>query len=119
MGDRGVISIYGMNVVDRDLPTIDRLLIRAKTTTRTVCIQRITFVPLQYMDGTLVFLDSRGGPQHTLTVQARQKPSSGRRLFYLDFGPRGWPLTLGADLILGVVGGAVGRLHIEAFQRGK
>ena len=114
-----VIPIYGMNIVDRDLPTINTLLVQAKSATRIICVQRITFVPIQYLDGTLSFLDSATGKSIGNLVIPSSGPSLGRNMFYQDFGPRGTPLTLGANLVLGVTGGAVGRLHIEAFQKGR
>jgi len=114
-----VIPIYGMNIVDEDLPTIDTLLIAAKSATRVICVQRITFVPIQYFDATLSFIDTVTNKSIGNIVVPASGPSLGRNMYYLDFGPRGTPLSAGANLILGVTGGAVGRLHIEAFQKGR
>jgi len=114
-----VIPIYGMNIVDKDLPTVNNILITAKSSTRTICIQRVTFVPIQYLDGTLSLVDSITGEAIANLVIPSSGPSLGRNMYYEDFGPRGTPLTTGANLILGVTGGAVGRLHIEAFQKGR
>ena len=114
-----VIPIYGMNIVDKDLPTVDPLLVKAKSATRVVCVQRITFVPIQYLDATLSFIDSISNKSIGNLVVPSSGPSLGRNMFYLDFGPRGTALSTGANLILGVTGGAVGRLHVEAFQKGR
>lgn len=114
-----VIPIYGMNIVDIDLPAVNNILIQAKSATRVICVQRITFVPIQYFDATLSFVDTVTNKSIGNIVVPSSGPSLGRNMYYLDFGPRGTPLSVGANLILGVTGGAVGRLHIEAFQKGQ
>lgn len=114
-----VIPIYGMNIVDWDLPSVNTLLIQAKSATRVVCVQRITFVPIQYIDGVLHFIDSVTNKDIAVITVPSTAPSLGRNMFYVDFGPRGTGLSTGANLILGTTGGAVGRLHIEAFQKGQ
>ena len=118
--------IYGASNADIDLPTILPLL-TAKSATRIIRVQRIMFAPTIYAPsvysaGVISFVDSISGLSiGTLTIPGTA-PSSGFDMFQLDFGPKGTPLTVGANLLLGVItpGSApTGRLHIDAYQAGR
>lgn len=112
--------IYGGNVVDRDLPTVEPLLIEADSATKRICLLEATFAPSTYVAGVLALIDSETGRAiGTLTIpEGGPGVVEGANQYTLDFGPSGTKLTAGADLLLSIVsGGVVGRLHIEACQK--
>ena len=111
---------YGGDVVDKDLPLADPVLIAADSATKRVCVLEIEFTPSTYTACVLAFIDSLTDQRiGTLTLPA-DGPGvvEGSNQFTLTFGPSGTKLSAGADLLLGVVSGsATGRLHIEACQK--
>ena len=121
-GDYGRFQpIYGMSIVDTDLPIVPTALITAKSPARTVCVQKVVFVPSVYVASVLSFVDSVTGVSiGSFSIPANQQTlGDGSDTFVLDFGPTGTKLSLGANLTFTVTAnGAAGRLHIEAYQKG-
>lgn len=121
-GDYGRFQpIYGMSIVDVDLPQIPSLLITAKSPARTICVQKIVYMPSTYVASILSFIDSVTGVSIGSFSIPASEPNVGDAsdMFSLDFGPTGTKLSLGAGLTFSVtVNGAAGRLHIEAYQKG-
>lgn len=115
------VPVYGMSITDVDLPTANPILIAAKSPSRIVTVQRITFVPAVYVQATLTFSDSVTGTIiGTFDVPAT-KPQAGDSsdMLFLEYGPTGTKLAAGSNLLIGVTAnGASGRLHIEAYQKG-
>lgn len=114
-----VQSAYGLSVVDIDLPTLS-ILILAKSATRIVCVQRITFTPTVYSGTTITFVDSvtlKSIGRLDVPLVPPSATDNGSHGMYLDWGPTGTKLSIGANLIIG--GNGNGRLHIEAYQKGR
>ena len=109
---------YGGSIVDRQLPTVDPVLIYAKSTVHRIAVQEIAFSPSAYVASVLSFLDSRTGESiGSLSVPAVRPDRDGT--FTLWLGDAGTKLSAGANLILATTNGAAGRLNIAAFQRGR
>ena len=121
-GDYGRFQpIYGMSIVDVDLPLIPTVLITAKSAARTVCVQKIVFVPTTYVASVLSFVDTVTGVSiGSFSIPAFELATGANAdTFILDLGPTGTKLSLGASLTFTVsVNGVAGRLHIEAYQKG-
>lgn len=117
-GDYGRFQpIYGLSLVDVDLPTVQPILIQAKGPLRKITVQRIVFSPTVYVTATMTFLDNvTGAVIATFSIPNVQPQDV--LAYMVDFGPTGTTLAAGSHLQLGVVGGAAGRLHIEAYQKG-
>jgi hypothetical protein len=121
-GDYGRFQpIYGLSIVDLDLPTAQTAVVTAKGPARKVTVQRITYVPSTYAQATISFVDSLTGVVVGSFDVPATKPQTGdgTDMLYLDWGPTGTQLSAGANLNLGVTAnGAAGRLHIESYQKG-
>lgn len=113
-----VYRTYGGSVVDLNLPLVTSVLIAAKSTTTKICVQRIVFVPTTYIASVLTFLDSLTGVK-VAQITVPDSAVNQDDLWPVDFGERGTPLSAGASLVLGTTNGAVGRLHIDAYQKGR
>ena len=114
--------IYGGSCVDVTIPPILPLIL-AKGANRTIYVQRILVTPYVYDAINLTFVDSiTGVPIGAIAVAVNPaQPGEGSNFLYLDFGPKGVPLTMGANLLLGDVPASTNlqaRIHIESFQTG-
>jgi hypothetical protein len=114
--------IYGMSVIDIDLPVGSPILQVAKSPTRKITVQKIMFAPSVYAVSTLTFVDSISGVVICTLAVPSMPPNTGdgSNTIFADFGPKGTQLTAGASLLLGVTppASAAGRLHIECYQAG-
>jgi hypothetical protein len=118
-GDYGRFQpIYGMSIVDTDVPGSISPLITAKAPNRIVTVQKIVFSPSVWTGTILSFLDSvtliQIGSLSIPTVEPAV--GDGNDMLFLDFGPTGTQLAPGSNLLMGGTG--TGRLHIEAYQKG-
>jgi hypothetical protein len=84
-------------------------------------IQKVTLSPTTYAAQTLTFQDTAGTPVKLglISVPATAPTTGGQSAQYLiDFGPRGFAMTLGKNLdIIVSAAGIGGLLHIEAYQK--
>lgn len=108
-----IFRVYGRSGADLDLPSVTPVLIAAASATKRIRVLFISFTPSSSATtGTLTFLDSLTGKAiGALTVS----PTTANQLA-LDFGQAGIKLSPGAHLLLGITGGAIGRLHVDAVQ---
>jgi hypothetical protein len=101
-------------------------LITVTGSTRRLNIQRITLLPTTFAAGNLTFgeVSSGSGVFAVLAQPAAVYTPTGAALQYggnqapsIDFGPKGWPLTAGANLFMvrSATGSAAG-LIIEAYE---
>jgi hypothetical protein len=117
-GDYGRFQpIYGMSIVDVDLPQVGPL-ITAKAANRSIAVQRIQFEPSTWNGATLSFYDSVTLVQIASLYVPTVEPTIGDASSSLnvDLGPTGTKLAPGSNLAMS--GSATGRLHIEAYQKG-
>ena len=103
-------------------PTIDSVVIRARSSAHTIYMQKVVYSPSAVIvPGTvLAFLDSiTGASIGLITVMPA---SVAQPPYVIDYGvgdsiTSGVPLTKGANLIMSILaGGMTGRLHVKAYQ---
>jgi hypothetical protein len=112
--------IYGMKKTKVTLPLINLVVLLAKSPVNAINVQRISFAPSAYMFGIIQFIDSISGfviAQMTVPASA-PSVGDGSSAIYIDFGPNGDALTIGANLIVAAFPGAAGNLTIQSFQSG-
>jgi hypothetical protein len=98
-------------------PSIDSILVTAKSTRQRIYVQSITYTPTSYVAGTVLnFLDSLTGV--SIGQISIVPVTVGYTMQYpLDFGDTGIALSLGANLKLAVAsGGVIGRMLVKAYQ---
>ncbi len=111
-------TFFASKVTDLAIAALDnpgtRTLITPRSANERIYVQRITAYPSTYSVTTLTFQDGSGVGIGQILV-----PATGPLgLSVLEFGPTGTPLTLGATLVVVVVGGPlVCRIHIEAYEK--
>ncbi len=111
-------AIYGGSNADVTVPAVTPILVTVTATTKRIYVLQIKFTPTTYANATLKFLDSLTGASiGSLTIPPVANASGTSDQFILDFSPAGTPLSVGANLLLGVTGGAAGRLHVDAVQK--
>lgn len=101
-------------------------LITVTGATRRLNIQRITLAPTTFAAGNLTFGEVSSGsgvfavlaqPAAVYTPTGAAVNYGGTQLPVLDFGPKGWPLTAGANLFMvRSATGSAGTLIIEAYE---
>lgn len=96
-------------------------VVSVKSANHQLFIQRITFSPTTYAAKTWTFQDSAGTPIPAgfMSIPASAPTTGGfSDQYILDFGPEGYPLTVGKDLnLIMSAAGAAGSLHIEAYEK--
>lgn len=112
--------IYGLNVLDVDVPAVNDNVVVAKGPARIIVLVRVWFAPSSYAAATLTLSDSvTGKAVATITVPASApQVGDGASSDYIEYGANDTALSPGANLVLGVSGTAAGRLHLETVQKG-
>lgn len=115
---------HGAVIVDYDVTILQSqtaVLVTPRNVNQQVYLQSVRFFPKAYPAApvTISVTDSTGLVVGTLTVPAAAPGLGGvSGEMYLDYGPTGSPLTLGATLsCVFSAPGLSGRLHIEGYQR--
>lgn len=96
-------------------------IISAKSANHQLFIQKITISITTYSAKTWTFNDSAGTPvpvaHISIPAAAVALPSESGDITF-DFGPKGFALTLGKNLLLDMsAAGAAGIIHIEAYEK--
>jgi hypothetical protein len=125
-----VQRIYGIQLVDIDLPYASNAVVVNKgsnvnaqgaTVQRSICVQKIRYTPSTWAQSTLTFSDSLTNTVIGIIWVPAAAPQIGDSSDEMDleWGPGGTKLSPGANLNLAVsANGAIGRLHIESYQKG-
>lgn len=95
-------------------------VIAPKSANHQLFIQKITLSITTHFDGTITFDDDGAGPPIAAYTDEATPAATGQGMVPIvwDFGPKGRPLTLGANLDIGQsAAGIVGIVHIEAYER--
>ena len=105
---------YNRGLVAADSGTLGNVL-AVRNANHTIYVQAIEFACSTGGAFTLTFQDDAGTP----VVIARTKATAVQGESYLfDFGPEGFPLTVGTNLDIVIsAGGLAGGIHIEGYQR--
>lgn len=101
--------------------TDDTTLITVKSANHRIYVQKIAINISTYAAKTWQFEDSAGTPVPVANISipaaATALPSESGTIVY-DFGPKGFPLTVGKNLVLNVSAtGAAGQVHVEAYEK--
>lgn len=101
--------------------TDDTTLITAKSVAHQIFVQKISVNISTYSAKTWQFEDSAGTavPIANLSIPAAAVAlNSESSTIVYDFGPKGFPLTVGKNLVLNVsAAGAAGQIHVEAYEK--
>jgi hypothetical protein len=95
-------------------------VVAPKTANHQLFIQRITISITTHFDATMTFDDDGSGPPIAAYIDEATAATSGQGQVpvVIDFGPKGRPLTVGANLDIDQsAAGIVGVVHIEAYER--
>lgn len=95
-------------------------VIAPKSANHQLWIQKITLSITTHFDGTITFDDDGAGPAIAVYTDELTPATTGEGHVPIvwDFGPKGRPLTLGANLDIGqAAAGIVGVVHIEAYEK--
>jgi hypothetical protein len=88
-----------------------------KSANHQIFIQKITLSITTHVAGDRYLVDDDGaGPE----IAAHTDAAAGSGVLSVvlwDFGPRGWPVTKGANVDVSHSSSGVGILHIEAYQK--
>jgi hypothetical protein len=100
--------------------TDDTTLITPKSANHQIFVQRITVGITTYSAKTWTFQDSNGTPvpvwHISIPAAAVALPSESNGMT-IDFGAKGFPLTVGTNLVLNVsAAGAAGAVTVEAYE---
>ena len=101
--------------------TDDTTLITAKSASHQIWVQKISVNISTYSAKTWQFEDSASTPvpvaNLSIPAAAVALNSESSTIVY-DFGPKGFPLTVGKNLVLNVsAAGAAGQVHVEAYEK--
>ena len=118
MGDyRQPWRTYGGDIVDKQLPAVDPVLIYANTSASRIAVQEIRFTPTTFAASVMTFVDSLTGIVLASISIPPARPDGDATLTASPGGVAGVKLSAGANLLLGTTNGAAGRLYVAAFQR--
>lgn len=87
-------------------------MVTVKNANYTVYIQKITYNPITAAAQAITIRDDAGTPVVLAVVPASQATP-----ITFDFGPEGFPLTVGKNLDASNVAGPAGTFHIEAYEK--
>ncbi len=102
--------------------TDDTTLITARSANHQIFIQRIIVTIAVYAAKVWTFTDSTGTPIPfaiiSIPAAAVALASESNAYMTIDFGPAGYPLAVGKNLVLDVSAtGAAGAVHVEAYEK--
>lgn len=94
-------------------------VIAAKSANHQIFIQRITLSITTHIDDTYLFDDDGSGPPIASYIDEATAATTGQgqEPVVIDFGPKGRPLTLGANLDISHSSTGVAIVHVEAYER--
>jgi hypothetical protein len=95
-------------------------IVSAKNANYTVFIQKILVSVTTYAAKTWTFQDSAGTPVPGgfISIPAAAPTAAGDATYEIDFGPKGWALTVGKNLLLKMsAAGAAALVHVECYQQ--
>jgi len=115
---------YSDKTIDRTVVAADTSaehadVITPKSANHRIYIQKITVAFHTHADQTITFQDGAGTPVKVavITDEATVVPTVPSTVQY-DFGPKGFPLTLGEELdIVFSAAGIAAAIHIEAYEK--
>lgn len=120
---RHFTNLYNDKTTDVDIlvgTTSLNNVLAAKSANHQIWVQKIMLSITTHFDTLITFDDDGAGPPiATFTDEATPATTGqGEIPIVWDFGPKGRPLTLGAnlDIIIGSAG-VIGVVHIEAYEK--